>query len=263
MRSAHIASSAWARIWSVTPAIRTTRPIPRTGQSINGTDAFSTLSHGDFQEWEAGLKFSMPIGFRQPLAAVRNAQLKLARERSVLQDMELEVSHQMADAIRDVDTDYMLAQTNFNRRSRPQRASRSRAGSRTMPAPSRSTCCWKPSATGPMPKPPTTAPSPITTKPSCSFTSARVRCWSTMAFAWRKVPGRPRRISTPPAALGHAMPACTSTTGSLVRPCSAKDRIRSSKTPTALPATRRIADRSTPGRVFKAATKEAFPGAAE
>ena len=58
----------------------------------------------------------MPIGFRQPLAAVRNAQLQLARERSVLQDQELEVSHQLADAIRDVDTNYTLAQTNFNRR---------------------------------------------------------------------------------------------------------------------------------------------------
>ncbi len=84
--------------------------------SIRGTDAFSTLAAGDFQEWELGLNFSMPIGFRQPLAAVRNAQLNLARERSILQDQELEVSHQLADAIRDVDTNYTLAQTNFNRR---------------------------------------------------------------------------------------------------------------------------------------------------
>ncbi len=58
----------------------------------------------------------MPIGFRQPLAAVRNAQLQLARERAILQDQELEFSHQLADAIRDVDTNYTLAQTNFNRR---------------------------------------------------------------------------------------------------------------------------------------------------
>jgi outer membrane protein TolC len=91
------------------------------GGVVPGTDAFSTLAHGDFQEWEAGLQFSMPIGFRQPLAAVRNAQLQLARERSVLQDMELEVSHQLADAIRDVDTNYTLAQTNFNRRVAAER----------------------------------------------------------------------------------------------------------------------------------------------
>jgi hypothetical protein len=86
------------------------------GGNIAGTDAFSTLASGNFQEWEMSAEFSMPIGFRQPLAAVRNAQLQLARERSILQDQELELSHQLADAIRDVDTNYVLAQTNFNRR---------------------------------------------------------------------------------------------------------------------------------------------------
>ncbi len=91
-------------------------PSANPTESIRGTDAFSTLASGDFQEWEAGLNLSIPIGFRQPLAAVRNAQLNLARERSILQDQELEVSHQLADAIRDVDTNYTLAQTNFNRR---------------------------------------------------------------------------------------------------------------------------------------------------
>ncbi|HEY2762181.1 MAG TPA: TolC family protein, partial [Pirellulales bacterium] len=84
--------------------------------SIVGTNAFSTLASGDFQEWEVGANFSMPIGFRQPLAAVRNAQLNLARERALLQDQELEASHLIADAIRDIDTDYTLAQSNFNRR---------------------------------------------------------------------------------------------------------------------------------------------------
>jgi outer membrane protein TolC len=87
-----------------------------TANSIQGTDAMTTLADGAYQEWELGLQFSMPIGFRQPLAAVRNAQLTLARERAILQDEELEVSHQLSDAIRDIDTDYVLAQTNFNRR---------------------------------------------------------------------------------------------------------------------------------------------------
>jgi outer membrane protein TolC len=91
-------------------------PAANPAQTINGTDAMSTLATGDFQEWEAGLNLTIPIGFRQPLAAVRNAQLTLARERSVLQDEELEVSHQIADAMRDVDTNYTLSQTNFNRR---------------------------------------------------------------------------------------------------------------------------------------------------
>ncbi len=86
------------------------------GGNIAGTDAFSTLASGAFQEWNLSANFSMPIGFRQELAAVRNAQLQLARERAILQDQELELSHQLADAIRDVDTNYTLTQTNFNRR---------------------------------------------------------------------------------------------------------------------------------------------------
>jgi len=94
------------------PALPTTDP----SSNIRGTDAFSTLSSGAFQEWELGLNFQMPIGFRQPLAAVRNAQLNLARERAILQDQELELSHQLTDAVRDIDTDYTLAKTNFNRR---------------------------------------------------------------------------------------------------------------------------------------------------
>ncbi len=91
-------------------------PFPPVPDPIAGTDAFSTLASGDFQEWQLGLQMTLPIGFRQPLAAVRNQQLLLARERSVLQDEELEVSHQLAEAIRDTDTNYVLAKTNFNRR---------------------------------------------------------------------------------------------------------------------------------------------------
>jgi outer membrane protein TolC len=78
--------------------------------------AYQTLLGGDFQEWDLGATFVMPLGFRQGLAAVRNAQLQLARERAVLQDQELEVSHQLAEAIRSLDRAYMLSQTHFNRR---------------------------------------------------------------------------------------------------------------------------------------------------
>lgn len=89
--------------------------------TIAGTDAFSTLASGRYQESEYGLQFSMPIGFRRELAAVRNQQLLLARERAILQDQELELQHGLAEAIRDLDTNYRLAQTNFNRRVAAQR----------------------------------------------------------------------------------------------------------------------------------------------
>ncbi len=55
-----------------------------------GTDAYSTLFSGQFQEWQAGAQFLMPLGFRRELATVRHHQLQLARERARLQDEELE-----------------------------------------------------------------------------------------------------------------------------------------------------------------------------
>jgi len=83
---------------------------------LQGTDAYSTLFSGRFQEWQAGAQFLMPLGFRRELATVRHHQLQLARERARLQDEELEASHALVDAIRNVDTNFALTQTNFNRR---------------------------------------------------------------------------------------------------------------------------------------------------
>ena len=55
------------------------------------------------------------------MAGVRNAQLTLAQERAKLQEGELELSHQLAYAIRDLEANYVLSQTNFNRRMAAQR----------------------------------------------------------------------------------------------------------------------------------------------
>lgn len=86
-----------------------------------GVGAFNVLTDGNFQEWEMGMRFSVPIGFRQQMSMVRHHQLLLARERALLQDLELEVSHQLGDAIRDLDLNYSLTETNFNRRAAAQR----------------------------------------------------------------------------------------------------------------------------------------------
>ncbi|NOY42101.1 MAG: TolC family protein [Planctomycetes bacterium] len=83
---------------------------------LDGSNAFESLTGGNYQEWELGLQFSLPIGFRRAMSGVRHFQLLLARERAVLEDMELEVSVQMGESIRDVDLNYGLTQTNFNRR---------------------------------------------------------------------------------------------------------------------------------------------------
>ena len=86
-----------------------------------GTDAYSTMLSGKFQEWQAGAQFLMPLGFRRELATVRHHQLQLARERARLQDEELEASHALVEAVRNVDTNFALAQTNFNRRVAAER----------------------------------------------------------------------------------------------------------------------------------------------
>jgi hypothetical protein len=58
----------------------------------------------------------MPLGFRSALAGVRHHQLLLARERAVLEDLELNISHQISETIRDVDFNFVNTQSLFNRR---------------------------------------------------------------------------------------------------------------------------------------------------
>ena len=76
---------------------------------------------GQFQEWQAQAQFLMPIGFRRELSTVRHYQLQLARERARLQDEELEASHALVESARNLDTNFALSQTNFNRRVAAER----------------------------------------------------------------------------------------------------------------------------------------------
>ncbi len=85
------------------------------------SSAYAVMTGGDFQEWQLGVEFSMPLGFRREMAGVRNAELTLARERARLQEMELELSHQLSHFIREMESQYVLAQTTWNRRAAAQR----------------------------------------------------------------------------------------------------------------------------------------------
>jgi outer membrane protein TolC len=86
-----------------------------------GSGAYESLTGGDFQEWQAGFQLNLPLGFRREMAGVRNAQLYVARERAKLQEGELELSHQLAHAIRQLEADHVLSQTGLNRRIAAQR----------------------------------------------------------------------------------------------------------------------------------------------
>jgi outer membrane protein TolC len=93
-------------------------PVP--GVQIDPS-AFQSLTGGQFQEFSVLFQYQMPIGFRRELAAVRHAQLRLAREKATLEDMELDVSHGLAHALRNLETNFQLSQTNSNRWAASQR----------------------------------------------------------------------------------------------------------------------------------------------
>jgi len=80
------------------------------------SNAYGSMTSGHFQDWQLGFEFSLPLGFRKEMAGVRHAQLSVARQRAVLQDMELAVSRELSQALRDLDKNYTLAQTRFNQR---------------------------------------------------------------------------------------------------------------------------------------------------
>jgi outer membrane protein TolC len=78
--------------------------------------AFGDMAAGRHQEWQVGFGFYMPLGFRREKAAVRNAELTLVKEKAIHREKELELSHQLADAYRELDNTYLLTQVIFNRR---------------------------------------------------------------------------------------------------------------------------------------------------
>jgi hypothetical protein len=94
--------------------VTTTNGLPDPSGAI-GSNAFQSMTGGDYSEAFVQLDFLPPqFGARRELSAVRNAQLGLARAKAHLEDMELNQSHLMSTAIRELDANYTIAQTNFN-----------------------------------------------------------------------------------------------------------------------------------------------------
>ncbi len=83
-------------------------------------NAYNTMLSGDFQEWQLGLEFSAPLGFRQGHAAIRQQELHYARERAILEEQQREIIHDLSGAYADVDRTYIVSQTNYNRRRAAQ-----------------------------------------------------------------------------------------------------------------------------------------------
>lgn len=77
--------------------------------------AFNDLYGGDFQEFSLGIDYRIPIGLRRELSNVRNAQLKLARDVARIEDMELDVTREVSEAIRALDANRRIMQSAFSR----------------------------------------------------------------------------------------------------------------------------------------------------
>jgi len=81
-----------------------------------GSTALGELTGGDYQEAAVRLDIQpTAIGARRELARIRNAQLRLARERAFLQDQERAHVSSLSDAWAKVSSHYQLVQTNSQR----------------------------------------------------------------------------------------------------------------------------------------------------
>lgn len=83
-------------------------PNPQSG-------AIDNLFSAGHQEIQIGLQGGYSVGQRREMLNVRNAQLKLARERARLEDMELDVSAELTRAIQALHYHYEQAKANANR----------------------------------------------------------------------------------------------------------------------------------------------------
>ena len=76
---------------------------------------YENLFDGNYQEWQAGIELSYPVGFRAAGSAVAHAKLTLRRELAILDQTEYQVSHLLSNAARDLETRHELMETNYNR----------------------------------------------------------------------------------------------------------------------------------------------------
>lgn len=89
---------------------------PNSDSADRFDNAYGNLTSGDFQEWQLGVECTAPLGFRQAHVAVRNAELQLARERSVLEEQKRQIVHDLSGEFADLERAHLVSQTNYNRR---------------------------------------------------------------------------------------------------------------------------------------------------
>ncbi|MDA1055521.1 MAG: TolC family protein [Planctomycetota bacterium] len=72
-----------------------------TAEGFNS--AYRTLFQGDHTGWELGFQFAMPLGARLADTRIRHLQLRVAAARAILREQEVEITHELAAAYRELD----------------------------------------------------------------------------------------------------------------------------------------------------------------
>ncbi len=90
--------------------IQALNPLTARQNSAKGVNTLPQL-YKDFNQWQVGLTFSMPIGFRAPLANVRQSQYQLLRQRAFLQQIVHQTTHSLARFFLEVDANYKQFRT--------------------------------------------------------------------------------------------------------------------------------------------------------
>lgn len=93
------------------------RAVSDGGTVTNLGSAYDKLAHNNETGWNLGLQFSLPVGLRYAHAQVRNFELRLQKARAALAAQEVEISHELAAAFRDLDRTWLDMQNNLSRQT--------------------------------------------------------------------------------------------------------------------------------------------------
>jgi hypothetical protein len=84
----------------------------------NGTpnnSAFESLFTDSLEGWTIGAELTTPVGNRVGHLSVRNAELELARARAIYREQELQISHELSNAVAELARAQTVSRTNLNR----------------------------------------------------------------------------------------------------------------------------------------------------
>ena len=91
-------------------SIQAINPITQSQQRAAGLNP-TPGQFNNFQSWQVGLTFQMPLGYRGPLADVNQAQYTLLQQRAFLQQIVHQSTHQIHRFFLEIDANYKLLKT--------------------------------------------------------------------------------------------------------------------------------------------------------